>query len=150
MRSIALFLHLSGVVVWFGGMFFAHFFLRPVAAAQLPPAERLSLMSGVLGRFFIAVAAGIVAIFASGIAVMAATGFGRLPLSWHIMMGIGTVMAAIFLLIYFRHYVRLAACISAQDWPAAGDALNSIRVLVSTNLALGIAALAVATLGANL
>jgi uncharacterized membrane protein len=40
--------------------------------------------------------------------------------------------------------------VSVQDWPAAGDALNSIRILVSTNLALGIAALAVATLGTSL
>lgn len=150
MRSIALFLHLSGMVVWVGGMFFAHFFLRPVAAAQLPPQLRLSLMSGVLGRFFVAVAVGIVAIFASGIAVMAATGFGRLPLNWHIMMGIGTVMTGIFLLIYFRYYTRLSAGVRAEDWPAAGEALNDIRILVSTNLALGIAALAVATLGTTL
>ena len=41
MRSILLLLHLSGVIVWVGGMFFAHFCLRPVAALQLPPPQRL-------------------------------------------------------------------------------------------------------------
>lgn len=34
-------LHVLATVVWVGGMFFAHFVLRPIAVAQLPPPQRL-------------------------------------------------------------------------------------------------------------
>jgi uncharacterized membrane protein len=149
MRSILLLLHLSGVVVWVGGMFFAHFCLRPVAATQLPPPQRLPLLAAVLGRFFMAVAASIVAILISGFAIMGATGFGQAPIHWHVMSGIGLVMAAIFGVIYFLHYPQLKAGVAVQDWPAAGAAMNRIRLLVTTNLLLGALTIAVATLGVH-
>ena len=149
MRAILLLLHLSGVIVWVGGMFFAHFCLRPVAAAQLPPPQRLPLLAAVLGRFFTAVAASIVAILASGFASMGAAGFGQAPIHWHVMAGIGLAMAAIFGVIYFRHFPRLKAGVAAQDWPAAGAAMNRIRPLVATNLLLGALTIAVATLGSH-
>jgi uncharacterized membrane protein len=148
MRPLILLLHLAGVVVWIGGMFFAHFCLRPVVAAQLPPPQRLPLLAAVLGRFFAAVAASIVAIFVSGFAAMLATGFAHAPIHWHLMMGLGLVMTAIFGVIYFAHYPRLGAGITAEDWPAAGAAMNRIRALVAINLGLGALTVVVATLGA--
>ena len=45
-------LHLFGIVVWVGGMFFAYMVLRPVAADVLQPPERLRLWNGVFSRFF--------------------------------------------------------------------------------------------------
>ena len=51
LHHLLLFVHLAGVIVWVGGMSFAHFCLRPAALA-LPPAQRLALWSGVFGRFF--------------------------------------------------------------------------------------------------
>ena len=42
--QIARWLHLLGVVVWVGGMFFAHMALRPSVLALNPP-ERLPLLS---------------------------------------------------------------------------------------------------------
>ena len=38
-------LHVLSIVVWVGGMVFAHFFLRP-AAMELPPPQRVPLLSG--------------------------------------------------------------------------------------------------------
>jgi len=149
MRTFLLFLHLAGVIVWVGGMFFAHFCLRPVAAEQLPPAQRLPLLAAVLGRFFVAVALAVVIILLSGFASLKMTGFALAPLHWHAMAGLGLLMAAIFAAIYFRLYPRLQAGVAAEDWPAAGAAMNSIRQLVVTNLLLGGLTLAVATLGAN-
>ncbi len=149
MRAILLLLHLSGVIVWVGGMFFAHFCLRPVATLQLPPPQRLPLLAAVLGRFFVAVVVGIVAILASGFASMGVAGFGQAPIHWHVMAGIGLAMAAIFGVIYFRHFPRLKAGVAAQDWPAAGAAMNRIRILVATNLLLGALTIAVATLGVH-
>ena len=149
MRTFLLFLHLAGVSVWVGGMFFAHFCLRPVAAEQLPPAQRLPLLAAVLGRFFVAVALAVVVILLSGFASLKMTGFALAPLHWHAMAGLGLLMAAIFAVIYFRLYPRLQAGVAAEDWPAAGAAMNSIRQLVVTNLLLGGLTLAVATLGAS-
>lgn len=147
MRPLLLLLHLSGVIVWIGGMFFAHFCLRPVAAAQLPPPQLLPLLAAVLGRFFTAVAVSIVAILASGFAIMGAVGFGQAPIHWHVMSGSGLAMAAIFGIIHFRHYPRLKAGVAREDWPAAAAAMNRIRMLVATNLLLGTLTIVVATLG---
>ena len=44
-------LHLLAIIIWVGGMFFAHFFLRPAVQGLQPP-ERVMLMHGVLQRFF--------------------------------------------------------------------------------------------------
>lgn len=46
--------HVLAIILWIGGMAFAHFFLRP-AVAQLEAPVRLRLMHDVLGRFFQAV-----------------------------------------------------------------------------------------------
>ena len=148
MRSILLLLHLVGVIVWVGGMFFAHFCLRPVAALQLPPPQRLPLLAAVLGRFFTAVALSIVAILVSGFATMISTGFAHAPLHWHAMSGLGLLMVAIFCVIYFLYFPRLKAGVAAQNWPVAGAAMNQIRLLVATNLLLGGVTVVVATLGA--
>ena len=51
-------LHVLSIIVWVGGMVFAHFFLRP-AIARLEPPVRLRLMHEVLGRFFKAVLVGL-------------------------------------------------------------------------------------------
>ena len=47
-------IHLFSIVVWIGGMAFAHFFLRP-AVAHLEAPVSLRLMHDVLGRFVLAV-----------------------------------------------------------------------------------------------
>jgi uncharacterized membrane protein len=41
------FIHVMAVILWVGGMLFAHCFLRP-AAARLEPPVRLRLMASVL------------------------------------------------------------------------------------------------------
>ena len=140
--------HLLGVIVWVGGMFFAHFALRPAAAATLQPPERLRLMAAVLGRFFTWVEWSIVLILASGIAMMGFLGGARgmfaVPAYIHAMLGIGVVMMLLFGHIRFALYKRLAAAVLAADWPAAAAALGSIRVLVAVNLGLGLLVVVIA------
>lgn len=147
MRSSLLLIHLAGVIVWVGGMFFAHFCLRPEAAAQLQPPQRLPLLAGILGRFFAAVTVAVAAILASGIGLMLAHGFANAPIYWHAMMGIGMVMTIIFTIIYGLHFHALKAGAAKQDWPSAGAAMNRIRPLVAFNLLLGAITVAIATLG---
>jgi len=58
--------HVLAIIVWIGGMVFAHFFLRP-AVARLDQPVRLRLMHDVLDRFFQAVLAAALLTLASGV-----------------------------------------------------------------------------------
>ena len=149
MRSTLLFLHLAGVITWIGGMSFAYFCLRPVAAELLAPPQRLPLLAGVLGRFFKMVMAAIALIAFSGIGRMLSVGFASAPLHWHVMISSGLVMIVIFAIIYLRHFSNLQAGVAAQDWPAAGAAMNAIRQLVAINLGLAVVTVAIACFGAG-
>ena len=136
--------HVLATVVWVGGMFFAHQCLRPVVLAQLEGPQRLRLWSGVFGRFFPWVWASVLTLLASGHAlIMHFGGFKALPLHVHAMTGIGYLMAAIFAFIYFVPYGRLRRAVAAEDWEAGAAAQDLIRRLVGTNLALGLANVAV-------
>lgn len=138
--SLWLLVHLLGVIVWVGGMFFAHFALRPAAAELLQPPQRLPLLAATLGRFFKWVAFCILLILVSGIAIMMLfiSNGGRLGAHIHIMTAIGLIMMAIFWHIRFAAFKRLRAAVAAQDWPAGGIAMNRIRQLVLVNLVLGV------------
>jgi uncharacterized membrane protein len=141
--------HVLAVVLWVGGMAFAHFFLRP-SLAVLEPAQRVKLMHAVLGRFFAAVlwAAGLV--LASGLWIIGRVakqavqsgGSFSMPLDWSVMSVVGVLMIAIFGHIRFVLYKRLDRAVQAGDVPAGGAALASIRQWVGVNLALGLALVA--------
>lgn len=147
MRNVLLLLHIAGVIVWVGGMFFAHFCLRPVAVAQLPPPQRLPLMTAVLGRFFRVVAVAAMVIVLSGLLRLLDVGFAAAPRAWHAMMSSGLLMAVVFAYLYGICYPALAAAVAVADWPRAGQALERIRKGVVFNLVLGAATVLVATLG---
>jgi uncharacterized membrane protein len=143
-----LFIHLLGVVIWVGGMFVLHFAVRPAAAGQLPPPQRLPLLAMALGRFFFWVTIAIIAILGSGIGlILGAGGFANAHVSVHVMFAIGLVMMGIFLHIRFAPFPRLQRAVAASDWPTAAANLDVIRKLVATNLVLGIVTTAVATIG---
>lgn len=137
--------HVLSIIVWIGGMVFAHFFLRP-ALAQLEPPARLRLMHDVLGRFFRAVLIASLLTLASGVwmlgrvakQVVQSGGSFDMPLSWTIMATLGVVMVAIFLHIRFALYKRLSRAVAAAEWAAGGAAMAQIRTWVSINLGLGV------------
>lgn len=143
-----LLLHVLGVVVWVGGMFMMHVAVRPAAIETLQPAQRLPLIASVLKRFFDWVVVAIVAVLLSGIGmILEGGGFRNAHPSVHIMLAIGLAMMAIFLHIRFASFRRLQAAVVSSDWPAAGQRLEQVRQLVTTNLVLGIVTIAVATIG---
>jgi len=144
---LLLFLHLLGVTIWVGGMFFAYVCLRPVAAAQLQPPQRLALWAAVFARFFPWVWLAVILLPASGFGVIVLVGWGSVPPHWHVMMTLGFVMMMIFGHIYFASYPRLCQGVDATDWSKAGAALNQIRKMVGINLGLGLLTITVATLG---
>jgi uncharacterized membrane protein len=133
-------IHLLASIVWIGGMFFAHQCLRPAVLATLEqPPLRLALWRAVFGRFFPWVWACVIALVLTGQAmVLNMGGMGTVPVQIHVMTGIGYLMAAIYAFLFFVPYAALKKGVAAQNWPAAGAALNRIRVLVGTNLTLGL------------
>jgi uncharacterized membrane protein len=138
-------LHVLSIIVWIGGMVFAHFFLRP-AVARLEPPVRLPLMHDVLGRFFQAVLAASLLALASGVwmlgrvakQVVQSGGNFQMPLAWTVMAVLGVAMVAIFMHIRFALYKRLGRAVAASDWAAGGAALAQIRTWVSVNLGIGV------------
>ena len=142
--AIASMIHIVAVVIWVGGMIFAHVMLRPVAASQLEPPVRLTLWVGIFGRFFPWVWGCIAMILATGFWTIFAVfgGLGSVGAYVHAMMGIGIIMMLIFFFVYFVPYQRLKAAVAAQDWPAGGNNLTMIRHLVGVNMMLGVVTIA--------
>lgn len=150
-------LHLLAVVVWVGGMVFAHFFLRP-AVAVLPAAQRLPLMHAVLGRFFGAVvwAAGLTLL--SGAWMMARVTHRsadsgaqvNLPLEWTVMAALGVVMMLVFAYIRLTLYPALTRQVSASDWANGALTLHAIRRWVLLNLTLALLIVVVTLAGVSL
>jgi len=138
-------LHILSIIVWVGGMAFAHFFLRP-ALAELEAPARVVLMRDVLGRFFTNVLSMIVIALVTGIWMMSiflgqATQAGtevKMPLGWMFMGAVGLLMMAIFGHIRFVLFRRLHAAVLETKWTVGAAALASIRSWVRLNLGLGI------------
>lgn len=147
MTGVLLMLHVLGVVVWVGGMFFAYVCLRPALVEMLEPPERLRLWRGVFARFFVWVWWAIALIAASGLIMIARHGFANSPLNWQLMMTSGLVMIGIFAFVATILYPALSRAVDAEDWKAGGVALGRIRQMVGTNLILGLLTIAVATVG---
>jgi len=143
-----IFLHLLGVTVWVGGMFFAYMVLRPTAAQLLEPPQRLPLWAGTFSRFFPWVWVSVLFILVSGLGmIMLRGGFAGLPVYIHAMFTLGLVMMLIFTHVFFAPYRRLKRFVAAQDWKAAAAALAQIRILIGVNLSLGLLTILIATLG---
>lgn len=146
-------LHVLAIIVWIGGLVFAHFFLRP-AVTQFEPSVRLRFMHDVLGRFFRAVLVASLLTLASGVwmlgrvakQVVQSGGSFQMPLAWTIMAVLGIAMVAMFLHIRFALYKRLGRCVAAQEWTAGDAALAQIRFWLAINLSLGVVVLLVSLL----
>jgi uncharacterized membrane protein len=141
-------LHVLAAVIWVGGMFFAYMVLRP-AAGPLEPQARLGLWARVFGRFFPWVWASIVALLASGYAMLFAHfgGFAGAPLHVNVMQALGIAMMLIFLHLYFAPWRRFSRAVETGAWPDAGAQLNKIRRIVAINLVLGLVTVTVGASG---
>ncbi len=145
--SIAL--HLLAAVVWVGGMIFAHNSLRPAAVMVLEPPLRLELWVQVFRRFFVLVWISIAIILATGYWMLFNYfgGFAGAGIHIHIMHGVGLVMVAIYLHVFFSPYRQLKQAVIVQDYPLAAAKLNQIRQLVGVNVLLGLLVIIVASAG---
>ena len=141
-------IHVLSAVVWVGGMFFALLVLRP-AVGPLDPPVRLALWRRVFARFFPAVGVSVLALLATGHAMILVElgGFGAIGMSIHLMQGIDVLMALLYLHLLVGPYRRFLKALDAGTLPEAGRAIEGIRWIVTVNLALGVVTLAIATTG---
>ncbi|MGH1462989.1 MAG: CopD family protein [Neptuniibacter sp.] len=141
-------LHLLSATIWVGGMFFAYLCLRPVAAELLEPPLRLNLWNGVFKRFFTWVWVAVALLLISGHGMIAVLGgFAHIGLHVHIMLGLGYLMVALYIFLYFLRYKKLKQAVAEENWEVAGKMLGKIRHIVAVNLILGLITIAVASGG---
>tara|TARA_R110000787_G_scaffold27009_6_gene75218 strand:+ start:2101 stop:2556 length:456 start_codon:yes stop_codon:yes gene_type:complete len=132
-------LHLLAATIWVGGMFFAVYVMR-LAAGPMEPPERVALWDRAFAKFFPWVWIAVIVLPATGYYMVFAgfSGFTDLPIPYHVMHVLGWVMIFIFLHLWFAPYARFRKAVADGDIPTAGKNLNSIRILVTTNLWLGL------------
>lgn len=146
--TVALILHAIAAVVWVGGMFFAHQVLRP-AAVVLDAGPRLLLWSRVFGVFFSWVITAIVVLLVTGYTLVFGVfgGFARVGLHVHLMQGLGVLMMLLFLHLYFAPWRRFRLAVTQENWADGGRQLGQIRSIVTINLVLGLAVVAIGASG---
>jgi uncharacterized membrane protein len=139
MIVLALTLHMLGATVWVGGMFAAYMCLRPAASALEPP-QRLTLWRGFFQKFFPWVWMSIVLLIVTGYWMLVTYfgGFANTPPYVNIMQALGWVMVLLFLLLFHGPWLRFKRAMDTQNWPAARDQLERIRVIIAINLPLGL------------
>ena len=136
-------LHLLCAVLWVGGMFFTFVVLRPSLAAIEAP-QRMLLHTQVFKKFFLVVWHAMPVIIITGFAMLAYVGgMTNAPWQVHVMLGLGLLMAAIFLAIYFGPYRQFR---HTTDRNRMGSSLEGIRKLTGFNLILGLVTVIVAGL----
>lgn len=146
--TLLLALHALAAVIWVGGMFFAYMVLRP-ASGSLDAPTRLELWQRVLGRFFPWVWASIAVHLATGYGMLFGFfgGFAGAGLHIHVMQATGIVMTLLFMYLYFAPWPRFSRAVAAGWFDQAAAQLNHIRIIVATNLVLGLITVAVGASG---
>ena len=144
--SLAITLHVLAVVVWVGGMFFAHQVMRPAAVSTLEPPQRLRLWVAGFKRFFPWVWVCVATVLITGL-WMFMQFMPKPPIYLHIMFTLGIVMILIFMHVFFAPYNKLKRAVASESWKEGGAALNQIRILVGINTLIGIITIVIATAG---
>jgi uncharacterized membrane protein len=145
---VGLAFHIVAAVIWVGGMFFAYAVLRPGIGA-LEPAVRLPLWHRVFSRFFLWVWLSIAVLLASGFAMVFVGfgGFATVGAYVRVMMALGIVMMVIYTYLYVVPWRRFARAVSTADWPAGNKHIGQIRLLVGSNLVLGLVTVVIGASG---
>lgn len=144
--SLAVALHLLAAVIWVGGMLTMLLVVRPTAVSLLEPPLRLAFLAQALGRFFPWVWVALITLLASGYWMLFAVfgGMAAAGLHIHLMQGLGLLMAALFLGLYFLLFPALRWAVDQQRFPDAGRIMERIRRLVQVNALLGTAVVLIA------
>jgi uncharacterized membrane protein len=141
-------LHILSAVIWVGGMLFAYFVLRP-SLGELEPAQRLALWRRVFARFFLWVWGSVIGLLVGGYGMIFIYfgGFRGVGVYVDVMQVIGILMIVLFLYLFFSPWQRFQAALNHGAAAEAGAALERIRVVVATNLTLGLITVVVGATG---
>jgi uncharacterized membrane protein len=136
--------HVLCAVLWVGGMFFAYVVLRP-SLSVLEPIQRIALHTQVFRRFFLVVWHAMPLILLTGFAMLFVEYGGMAHVGWnvHLMLLLGLIMSAVFLVIFFGPYARFRR---TTERNTAAASIDQIRKLIAVNLVLGIVTVVVALL----
>ena len=137
-------LHLLCAVLWVGGMFFAYVVLRPSLSA-IETSQRMLLHTQVFRKFFLVIWHVMPLIIITGFAMLFGFigGMANVPWQIHTMLGLGLLMAAVFLAIFFGPYRQFRR---TTDRNRMASSLDNIRKLIGVNLILGLLTVIVAGL----
>lgn len=136
-------LHLLCAVLWVGGMFFAYVVLRPSMTAIEAP-QRMLLHTRVFKKFFLVIWHAMPLILITGFVMLALNwDMANAPWQLNAMMGLGLVMAAVFLAIFFGPYRQFRR---TTDRNRMASRLDAIRKLIGVNMVLGLLTVIVAGL----
>jgi uncharacterized membrane protein len=141
-------LHVVSAVIWVGGMAFAYLVLRP-SVGPLDPAARLALWRRVFNLFFRWVWASMVGLLVSGYGMILLYLGGLRGVGVHIqvMQGIGIIMMLLFVYLFVLPWRQFQAAIDKGAVPGASAVLERIRLVVATNLILGLVTVVVGATG---
>ncbi|MDR2260260.1 MAG: hypothetical protein LBE06_04865 [Azoarcus sp.] len=145
LRHLALFLHLTGVVFWVGGMVFMRACLNSSALTGAQWARALA-------RFFPLAWVSIAFITLSGVFALLDTGHARAPLGWLLMAVTGSLMIAVFVSLRLGPWRDLRAALAAGERARAREeiALQNIGRYLDSVLALAALTATAATFGLGL
>ncbi len=137
--TVVLPLHLLAVILWVGGMAFAHLILRPAADA-LDPLDRLRLWRRVLARFLPFAGAMILLVLASGYWMVLGPwgGLRGAPPYLHLMQAVGWVMIGVHVYLVIVPWPRFREAVAELDSAEAARQLAAVRRLLGANTALGL------------
>lgn len=148
MAALSIALHALAAAIWVGGMFLAYVVLRPSVAA-LAASDRLALWQRVFDGFFPWVIGAIAVLLLSGYWLLFVTfgGFRGAGVHIHVMHLTGWLMFLLFFHLYFVPWKRFRRALAAGDAPGAGRWLGQIRLIIATNLGLGLVTVAIGASG---
>ena len=149
MHKLWIFLHLVGILVWIGGMFFMLHVLHPSLQAIDGP-QRPKLVLAVQAKFFKMVTVALVLIWGSGLAMLSAAisnGLRPWPIGWHIMITLALVMTLVFIYIRFVLFTQANKAFASGEAGLLAPLMKRIRSLIMLNMGLGFVVVAAAVFG---
>jgi uncharacterized membrane protein len=144
-QHLALFLHLTGVTLWIGGMVFIRVCLVSPALTTVQWVEALE-------RFFSLSWVSIGLIVISGGFVLIWIDYAHVPRAWLLMTFLGTVMIAVYASLWFAPWTELRAALARGGLAQvqAQVAVQRINKRLDITLALAALTATAATLGLSM
>lgn len=139
---LALFLHLTGITLWIGGMAF-------IRVCLVSPALTTAQWAEAFERFFSLSWVSIALIVISGGFMLIVTGYAHAPRAWLLMAFLGTAAVAVYASLWFAPWAELRTALARGGLAQAQAQAAAQRICKRLDITLALAALSAtaATLG---